>query len=79
MSAADRTATSCNLFDLTAGTPTLHEPCQRYTLVVLDKHAGDKKAAARELGISLKTLYTKLHQVEDSTYTPNYRKDFPCP
>jgi two-component system NtrC family response regulator len=32
----------------------------------LDRHAGDKPAAAEELGISLKTLYNKLHQLEES-------------
>ena len=31
---------------------------------VLDKHHGDKKRAASELGIALKTLYNKLNQYE---------------
>ncbi|MEX0717098.1 MAG: sigma-54 dependent transcriptional regulator [Planctomycetaceae bacterium] len=31
---------------------------------VLDKYAGDKPAAADELGIALKTLYNKLHQYQ---------------
>jgi DNA-binding NtrC family response regulator len=33
-------------------------------LRVLEKHGGNKPAAAAELGISLKTLYNKLHQLE---------------
>lgn len=31
---------------------------------VLDKHDGDKPAAAKELGIALKTLYNRLNQLE---------------
>jgi DNA-binding NtrC family response regulator len=33
-------------------------------LHVLDRHSGDKPAAARELGIALKTLYNRLSQLE---------------
>lgn len=32
---------------------------------VLDKHEGDKPAAAKELGIALKTLYNRLNQLEE--------------
>ena len=30
----------------------------------LDRHEGNKPAAAEELGVSLKTLYNKLNQAE---------------
>jgi DNA-binding NtrC family response regulator len=33
--------------------------------VVLEKHNRNKPAAAAELGISLKTLYNKLNQLEE--------------
>jgi DNA-binding NtrC family response regulator len=32
---------------------------------VLDKHGGNKPAAAAELAISLKTLYNKLNQLNE--------------
>ena len=35
-----------------------------HILSVLDKHQGNKPAAAAELGISLKTLYNKLNQLQ---------------
>ena len=34
-------------------------------LHVLNRHAGDKPSAAKELGIALKTLYNRLHQLEE--------------
>jgi DNA-binding NtrC family response regulator len=51
-----------------AGQPrTLKEIEKEHILRVLEKHNGDKPAAAAELGIVLKTLYNKLHlwQQED--------------
>jgi transcriptional regulator with PAS, ATPase and Fis domain len=32
---------------------------------VMKKHDGDKPAAAKELGIALKTLYNRLSQLEE--------------
>jgi hypothetical protein len=40
---------------------TLAEIEWEHILRVLEKHAGDKPAAAAELGICLKTLYNKLN------------------
>jgi transcriptional regulator with PAS, ATPase and Fis domain len=36
-----------------------------HVLKVHEKHNGNKPAAAAELGISLKTLYNKLNQLEE--------------
>ena len=42
---------------------TSHETREYYALkALLEKHLGDRKAAARELGISERTLYRKLSQ-----------------
>ena len=35
---------------------------RRLILATLDAYAGDKERAAKALGISLKTLYNKLHR-----------------
>lgn len=43
---------------------TLRQMEDRMILHVLDKHQGDKPAAAKELGIALKTLYNRLSQME---------------
>jgi transcriptional regulator with PAS, ATPase and Fis domain len=43
---------------------TLREVEMEHVLRVLEKHGGNKPAAAAELSISLKTLYNKLHQLE---------------
>jgi len=42
---------------------TLRDLEREHILRVLAKHNGRKPAAAKELGISLKTLYNKLHQM----------------
>jgi transcriptional regulator with PAS, ATPase and Fis domain len=33
---------------------------------ILEKHNGNKPAASEELGISLKTLYNKINQLQQS-------------
>jgi len=43
---------------------TLREMEDQMIVEVLDKHAGDKPATAKELGIALKTLYNRLSQME---------------
>jgi transcriptional regulator with PAS, ATPase and Fis domain len=44
---------------------TLREIEMEHVLRVLEKHKGNKPAAAAELGISLKTLYNKLNQLDE--------------
>lgn len=44
---------------------TLREIEMEHVLRVLEKHDGNKPAAAAELGISLKTLYNKLNQLQE--------------
>ena len=44
---------------------TLREMEDDMIMHVLDKHEGDKPAAAKELGIALKTLYNRLNQLEE--------------
>ena len=44
---------------------TLREVEMEYVLRVLEKHGGNKAAAAAELGISLKTIYNKLNQMQE--------------
>jgi DNA-binding NtrC family response regulator len=48
-----------------AGPRTLHEIEMEHVVRVLDKHGGNKPATAAELGISLKTLYNKLNQLQE--------------
>ncbi|MCS6977199.1 MAG: sigma-54 dependent transcriptional regulator [Gemmatales bacterium] len=49
----------------TAPARTLREIEMEHLLRVLEKHGGNKPAAAAELGISLKTLYNKLNQLQE--------------
>jgi DNA-binding NtrC family response regulator len=49
----------------TGGARTLKEIEMEHILKVLEKHNGNKPAAAAELGIVLKTLYNKLAQYHD--------------
>jgi transcriptional regulator with PAS, ATPase and Fis domain len=44
---------------------TLREIEMEHILRVLEKHGGSKTAAATELGISLKTMYNKLNQLQE--------------
>jgi DNA-binding NtrC family response regulator len=48
---------------------TLREIEMEHVLRVLEKHNGNKPAAAAELGISLKTLYNKLNQLQEERKT----------
>jgi len=52
-----------------AGPRTLHEIEMEHVVRVLEKHGGNKPAAAAELGISLKTLYNKLNQLQERRKT----------
>jgi len=49
-------------FVMPSGAMTLREVERQVLLGVLDKHGGDKRMAAEELGIALKTMYNKLNQ-----------------
>ncbi len=51
-------------FPVPEGTPTLRDIEMKYIQVVLEKHNGNKPAASKELGISLKTLYNKINQLQ---------------
>jgi DNA-binding NtrC family response regulator len=44
---------------------TLREIEMEHVLRVVEKHNNNKPAAAAELGISLKTLYNKLNQLQE--------------
>ncbi len=48
---------------------TLREIEMEHVLRVLEKHAGNKPSAAAELGISLKTMYNKLNQLQEERKT----------
>lgn len=48
-----------------SGSRTLREIEMEHIQVVVEKHGGNKPAAANELGISLKTLYNKLNQLQE--------------
>jgi DNA-binding NtrC family response regulator len=51
---------------------TLREIEMEHVLRVLEKHAGNKPAAATELEISLKTLYNKLNQWQEERKTAGF-------
>ena len=48
------------------GSPTLCDIEMSYIQAVLEKHNGNKPAASKELGISLKTLYNKINQLQQN-------------
>ena len=50
----------------TAPSPTLRDIEMKYIQVILEKHNGNKPAASKELGISLKTLYNKINQLQQT-------------
>jgi DNA-binding NtrC family response regulator len=53
-------------FQIPEGNPTLRDVEMKYIQVILEKHHGNKPAASKELGISLKTLYNKINQLQQS-------------
>jgi len=53
-------------FQVPEGSPTLRDVEMKYIQTILEKHQGNKPAASRELGISLKTLYNKINQLQHS-------------
>lgn len=53
-------------FAVPDGNLSLRDVEMRYIQVVLEKHNGNKPAASRELGISLKTLYNKINQLQQT-------------
>lgn len=53
-------------FTIPEGNPTLRDIEMKYIQVILEKHNGNKPAASKELGISLKTLYNKINQLQQS-------------
>jgi DNA-binding NtrC family response regulator len=53
-------------FQVPDGNPTLRDVEMKYIQTILEKHNGNKPAASRELGISLKTLYNKINQLQNT-------------
>jgi len=53
-------------FPIPDGSITLRDVEMKYIQVVLEKHNGNKPAASKELGISLKTLYNKINQLQQT-------------
>jgi DNA-binding NtrC family response regulator len=53
-------------FSVPEGTPTLRDIEMSYIQAILEKHNGNKPAASKELGISLKTLYNKINQLQQT-------------
>jgi DNA-binding NtrC family response regulator len=45
---------------------TLHDLESQYIVHALDRNGGNKPETAKQLGISLKTLYNKLNSLTDS-------------
>ena len=53
-------------FAVPDGAPTLRDIEMKFIQTVLEKHNGNKPAAAKELGIALKTLYNKINQLQQA-------------
>ena len=53
-------------FSIPDGAPTLRDIEMKFIQTVLEKHNGNKPAAAKELGIALKTLYNKINQLQQA-------------
>ncbi len=53
-------------FAIPEGSPTLRDVEMKFIQAVLEKHNGNKPAAAKELGIALKTLYNKINQLQQA-------------
>ena len=53
-------------FTVPEGNPTLRDVEMKYIQVILEKYNGNKPAAAKELGIALKTLYNKINQLQQT-------------
>ena len=53
-------------FTVPDGNPTLRDVEMKYIQVILEKYNGNKPAAAKELGIALKTLYNKINQLQQT-------------
>lgn len=66
VSTAHASAVSGPHFAIPDGSLTLRDVEMKYILAVLEKHNGNKPAASRELGISLKTLYNKINQIQQA-------------
>ncbi len=65
---ASAPATTANAPVISSEPKTLREMEEEMILRVLDKYAGDKPKAAKELGIALKTLYNRLSQMEQQRH-----------
>jgi DNA-binding NtrC family response regulator len=66
MTANPTTAVAGPHFTVPEGNPTLRDVEMKYIQVVLEKYNGNKPAAAKELGIALKTLYNKINQLQQT-------------
>jgi DNA-binding NtrC family response regulator len=53
-------------FPVSDGTQSLRDIEMKYIQHILEKHNGNKPAASKELGISLKTLYNKINQLQQT-------------
>ncbi|SIO59150.1 sigma54 specific transcriptional regulator, Fis family [Singulisphaera sp. GP187] len=65
-SSASASAVAGPHFQIPDGSPTLRDIEMKYIQVILEKHNGNKPAASKELGISLKTLYNKINQLQQT-------------